>query len=83
MKKLILVFLASLVFFTTPGYAEEQSLEELQAQMAEIQSKLRNLQDSNEDLKKRLGSKENEIDGWRAALENIEKEIAVLKGVGE
>ena len=83
MKKLILVFLASLVFFTTPGYAEEQSLEELQAQMAEIQGKLRNLQDSNEDLKKRLGSKENEIDGWRAALENIEKEIAVLKGVGE
>jgi len=83
MKKLILVFFASLVFFTTAGYAEEQSLEDLQAQMAEIQSKLRNLQDSNEDLKKRLGSKENEIDGWRAALENIETEIAVLNGVGE
>ncbi len=83
MKKLILVFFASLVFFTTAGYAEEQSLEDLQAQMAEIQSKLRNLQDSNEDLKKRLGSKENEIDGWRAALENIEMEIAALNEAGE
>ena len=82
MKKLILVFFASLVFFTTAGYAEEQSLEDLQAQMAEIQSKLRNLQDSNEDLKKRLGSKENEIDGWRAALENIEMEIAALNEAG-
>ena len=36
MKKLILVFFASLVFFTTAGYAEDQSLEDLQTQMAEI-----------------------------------------------
>jgi peptidoglycan hydrolase CwlO-like protein len=83
MKKLILVFFASLVFFTTAGYAEDQSLEDLQTQMAEIKNKLRTLQESNNDLKKTLSSHENEIDGWRAALENIETEIAVLNGVGE
>jgi len=83
MKKLILVFFASLVLFTTAGYAEDQSLKDLQAQMAEIKNKLKTLQESNYDLKKTLSSHENEIDGWRAALENIETEIAVLNGVGE
>ncbi len=83
MKKLILVFFASLVLFTTAGYAEDQSLKDLQAQMVEIKNKLKTLQESNNDLKKTLSSHENEIDGWRAALENIETEIAVLNGVGE
>ncbi len=83
MKKLILVFFASLVLFTTAGYAEDQSLKDLQIQMAEIKNKLKTLQESNNDLKKTLSSHENEIDGWRAALENIETEIAVLNGVGE
>ncbi len=83
MKKIILVFFASLVFYTTAGYTEDQSLEDLQTQMAEIKNKLRTLQESNNDLKKTLSSHENEIDGWRAALENIETEIAVLNGIGE
>ena len=83
MHKLTLVLFASLVFFTTAGYAEDQSLEDLQAQMVEIQSKLKKLQQSNGDLKKTLASYENEIDGWRAALENIETKIAVLNGAGE
>ena len=83
MKKLILVFFASLVLFTTVGYAEDQSLKGLQTQMAEIKNNLKTLQESNNDLKKTLSSRENEIDGWRAALENIETEIAVLHGVGE
>ncbi len=83
MKKLILVFFASLILFTTAGYAEDQSLKDLQAQMVEINNKLKTLQESNNDLKKTLSSHENEIDGWRAALENIETEIAVLNGVGD
>jgi len=83
MKKIILVFFASLVLFTTVGYAEDQSLKGLQTQMAEIKNNLKTLQESNNDLKKTLSSRENEIDGWRAALENIETEIAVLHGVGE
>ena len=83
MKKLILVFFATLVFFTTTGYAEDWSLEDLQTQMAEIKNKFKTLQESNNDLKKTLSSYENEINGWRAALENIEMEIAVLDGVGE
>ena len=78
-----MVFFASLVLFTTAGYAEDQSLNDLQTQMAEIKNKLKILQESNNDLKKTLSSHENEIDGWRAALENIETEIAVLNGVGE
>ena len=83
MKKLILVSLASLIFFTTVGYTEDQSLEDLQTKLAEIKSKLKSLQESNNNLKKTLSSYENEIDGWRAALENTEMEIAALKEAEE
>ena len=76
MKKLTLILFASLLFFTTASYAEN---EELVAKVAEIQSKLKTLQDSNTDLKKRLASYENEIEGWRLALENIEAEIAGME----
>ena len=78
MHKLTLVLFASLIIFATTIYAEESSIETLQAQMAEIQSKLKDLQESNGDIKKTLASRENEIDGWRLALENIEAEIAAL-----
>jgi len=73
MKKLTLVLFASLLFFTTISYAEN---EDLVAQVAEVQSKLKALQESNNDLKKMLASYENEIEGWRLALENIEAKIA-------
>ncbi len=61
------------------GYAEGKSLEALQAQLAEVQSKLKQAQETNTDLKKRLASYENEITGWRLALENIEAEIAGME----
>jgi len=76
MKKLILVLFASLLFFTTSSYAEN---EELVLQVAEVQSKLKALQESNNDLKKTLTSHENEIEGWRLALENIEMKIAGME----
>ena len=76
MKKLTLLLFASLLFFTTASYAEN---EELVAQVAEVKSKLITLQESNNDLKKTLASRENEIEGWRLALENIETEIAGLE----
>ncbi|MFT5426526.1 MAG: peptidoglycan hydrolase CwlO-like protein [Gammaproteobacteria bacterium] len=82
MYKRTLVLFAALFFFTTAAYAEEQNLEDLQVQLLEIQSKLETLQNSNGDLKKTLASYENEIDGWRAALENIEAEIASLASDG-
>lgn len=73
MKKLTLVVFASLLSFTTTSYAEN---EDLAAQVAEVQSKLKALRESNDDLKKRLASYENEIAGWWLALENIEADIA-------
>jgi cell division protein FtsB len=73
MKKLTLVLFASLLFFSTASYAEN---EELVTQLAEVKSKLKKLQNSNTGLKKTLASYENEIAGWRLALENIEAEIA-------
>ena len=76
MKKLTLLLFASLLFFTTASYAEN---EELIAQVAEVQSKLKALQESNNDLKNTLASYENEIEGWRLALENLEAEIAAME----
>ncbi len=76
MKKLTLLLFASLLFFTTASYAEN---EELIAQVAEVQSKLKALQESNNDLKNTLASYENEIEGWRLALENLEVEIAMME----
>jgi cell division protein FtsB len=76
MKKLTLLLFASLLFFTTASYAEN---EELIAQVAEVQSKLKALQESNNDLKNTLASYENEIEGWRLALENIEAKIEVME----
>jgi len=73
MKKLTLVVFASLLSFTIASYAEN---EDLAAQVAEVQNKLKALRESNDDLKKRLASYENEIAGWRLALENIEADIA-------
>jgi len=77
MYKLTLVLFVSLIFFTTASYAEN---EDLVAQVVEMQSKLKTLQESNNDLKKKLASRENEIEGWRLAIENIEMEIAGLEG---
>ena len=76
MKKLTLLLFASLLFFTTASYAEN---EELVAQVAEVKSKLKALQESNNDLKNTLASYENEIEGWRLALENLEAEIAAME----
>ncbi len=76
MKKLTLLLFASLLFFTTASYAEN---EELIAQVAEVKIKLKALQGSNNDLKKTLASYENEIEGWRLALENIEAKIEVME----
>ena len=77
MKKLTLVVFASLLSFTTASYAEN---EDLIAQVADVQSKLKTLQESNNDLKKMLASRENEIEGWRLALENLEAKIAGMEG---
>ena len=76
MKKLTLLLFASLLFFTTASYAEN---EELVAQVAEVKSKLKALQESNNDLKGTLASYENEIEGWRLALENLEAEIVAME----
>ncbi len=76
MKKLTLLLFASLLFFTTASYAEN---EDLVAKVAEVKSKLKVLQDSNTDLKNTLASHENEIAGWRLALENLEAEIAAIE----
>ena len=80
--KRTLVLFAALFFFTTAVYAEEQNIEDIHAQLVEIQSKLKTLQESNGGLRKTLASYENEIDGWRTALENIEAEIASLASDG-
>lgn len=76
MKKLTLILFASLLFFTTASYAEN---EDLVAKLAEVKSKLKTLQESNNDLKKTLASYENEISGLRLALENFEAEIASME----
>ncbi len=76
MKKLTLLLFTSLLFFTTVSYAEN---EDLVAQLDEVKSKLKKIQDSNTDLKKTLASYENEIEGWRLALENLEAEIARME----
>jgi len=76
MKKLTLLLFTSLLFFSTASYAEN---EELVAKVAEVKSKLKELQDSNNDLKKKLASYENEIAGLRLALENFETEIAEME----
>ena len=76
MKELTLLLFVSLLFFTTASYAEN---EDLVAQVAEVKSKLKKLQDSNTDLKERLASYENEIAGLRLALENFEAEIEEME----
>jgi len=76
MKKLTLLLFASLLFFTTASYAQN---EDLVAKVAEVKSKLKKIQDSNTDLKKTLASYENEITGLRLALENFETEISRME----
>jgi len=73
MKNLTLLLFVSLLFFTTASHAQN---EDLVAKVAEVKSKLKVLQDSNTDLKRQLASHENEIAGWRMAIENLEAEIA-------
>ncbi len=80
MKNFTLVLFASLILFTTASYAEN---EDLVVMVAEVQSKLKDLQESNNDLKKRLASYENEIAGWRLALENLEEKIAGMQEESE
>ena len=77
MKKLTLLLFTSLLIFTTASYAEN---EDLVAKVAEVKSKLKALQESNTDLKIQLASYENEIAGWRLALENLEAEIEAMEG---
>lgn len=76
MKKLTLLLFASLLFFTTASYAEN---EDLVAKVVAVKSKLKALQESNNNLNKQLASYENEIAGWRLALENLEAEIAAME----
>jgi peptidoglycan hydrolase CwlO-like protein len=76
-----LIIFASLIFFTAAGYAVDKNIEALQVQLTEAHSKLKVLEEENRDLKKRLASKENEVSGYRLALENIEGEIKALKDV--
>lgn len=76
MKKLTLLLFTSLLIFTTASYAEN---EDLVAKVAEVKSKLKALQESNTDLKIQLASYENEIAGWRLALENLEAEIEAME----
>ena len=80
MKNFTLVLFASLILFTTASYAEN---EDLVVMVAEVQSKLKALQESNNDLKRRLASYENEIAGWRLALENLEEKIAGMQEESE
>jgi len=77
MKKLTLLLFTSLIFFTPASYAAEN--EDLDAKLAEVKSKLKTLQESNNGLKKTLASYENEIAGLRLALENYEAEIAGIE----
>jgi len=56
MYKLTLVLFASLIFFTTASYAKDKSLEVLQEQLTEVQSRIKILQEENRDLRKRLAS---------------------------
>ena len=76
MKKLTLLLFASLLFFTTASYAQN---EDLVAKVAEVKSKLKKIHDSNTDLKKTLASYENEITGLRLALENFETKISRME----
>ena len=80
MKNFTLVLFTSLILFTTASYAEN---EDLVVMVAEVQSKLKALQESNNDLKRRLASYENEIAGWRLALENLEEKIAGMQEESE
>ncbi len=77
-RTLTLILFASFIFFTTASYAKDKSLEALQAQLIEVQSKIKILQKENIDLKKRLASNEKEIIGYRARLKEIDAEIAAL-----
>jgi len=78
-RTLTLILFASFIFFTTASYAKDKSLEVLQEQLTEVQSRIKILQEENRDLRKRLASNEKEIAGYRARLEKIEAEIAALE----
>ena len=79
-NKLALIVFTSLVFFTTASYAEDKNLKVLMAQISALHNEIINLQEENEILKKKLASRENEAAGYRITLENIEADIARLKG---
>jgi predicted nucleic acid-binding Zn-ribbon protein len=74
------ILFAALILFATAGFAAEKNIEVLQAKLDVAHSKLKDLEEENRDLKKRLASRENEASGYKLALANIEEKIAVLKG---
>ena len=78
MQKSTLILFTSLLFFTTTSYAEDNSLKALLAQVSAAHNQIKDLQKENGILKKKLASRENEIAGYRLALENLEAEIAAL-----
>ena len=79
MYKRTLLF-ASLIFFTTAGYAADKDIEALQVKLTAAQSQIKILQKENKELKERLASREKEIVGYKATLQKLEGEIAALKG---
>ena len=82
-RTLTLILFASFIIFTTASYAKDKSIEALQAQLIEVQSRIKILQEENKDLRKRLASNEKEIANHRARLKKIEAEIAALEREGE
>lgn len=75
----ILLLFASLIFFTTAVYAEEQNIKALQAQVAEAHNQIKVLQKENKYLKEKLANREIEISDYRATLEKLESDINTLK----
>lgn len=73
------ILFVTLVFFTIAGYAADQNIEALQAQLNDAHKQIEVLKKENKELKNRLASKEEEIAGYRAKLEKLEAEIAALK----
>ena len=82
-RTLTLILFASFIIFTTASYAKDKSIEALQAQLTEVQSRIKILQEENKDLRKRLASNEKEIADHRTRLKKIEAEIAALEREGE
>ena len=74
------LILFTLLFFTGASHAEDNNIKALIAQVSAAHVQLGDLQKENTELKKNLASLENEAAGYRLRLEDIEAEIAGLKG---